>query len=112
MKKNAKRKWDHAIPSSIVHIVYAICADYDRRACVTESNGYDGAVVQECHRLNTIVDNAMDDVECGIRRHMLNDIIYARGYERSPCACFIAKNTYYARRRKVIHDIAFALNLL
>jgi uncharacterized membrane-anchored protein len=103
-------KWD--IPTSIVDIVKAICADYDRRERTIKFGTISGAVLERYIELNNAVDKALQDVEIGLRNYLLSDIRYNRGYDYSDAQEIIAKNTYYNRKRKLIHDIAIELKLL
>jgi hypothetical protein len=104
-----KRIYDHwEIPTSVVHIVKSVCADYDRRAAVIASGEYREQYVN----MNAAIDLALLSVEEGIRRIMLEDISHGRGYDFSPASPYLAKNSYYLRKRKAIHDIAIFLGFL
>ena len=103
-------KWE--IPTSVVDIVKTICADYDRRERMIKHSTITGSVLARYVELNAIIDKALEDIEIGIRRDMLDDIQKGRGYDFSAASPFIAKNTYYHRKRKLIHDIAEGLALI
>ena len=103
-------KWE--IPTSVVDIVKMVCADYDRRERMIKYSTITGAVLAKYVELNAIIDKALEDIEIGIRRDMLEDIQQGRGYEFSAASPFLAKNTYYQRKRKLIHDIARGLSLI
>lgn len=103
-------KWD--IPTSVVDIVKTVCADYDRRERMIKHSAITGAVLERYVELNSVIDRALEDVEVGIRRSMLGDIQKGRGYDFSAASPFLAKNTYYQRKRKLIHDIAQGLSLV
>lgn len=100
------------IPTSVVCIVTAICADYERREKAIKYSNITGAVRARYIELNSIIDAALAEVEAGIRVDLLCDIANGRGYARSPTQCAVSKNAYYRRRRKLIHDIAKELSLL
>lgn len=100
------------IPKSVVAIVLSVCCDYERRQRAIERKAVTDAIRGEFERLNGIIDLALLDIEPGIRKCLLDDIAGARGYMNSPCSAIIAKNTYYNRKRKLIHDIAVGLNLI
>ena len=87
------------IPTSVVCMVNAICADYERRERAIKYSNITGAVLERYIELNSVID-------------LLRDIAEGRGYTRSPTQCVVSKNTYYRRRRKLIHDIAKELSLL
>ena len=103
-------KWE--IPTSVVDIVKTICADYGRRERMIKHSAITGAVLDRYVELNSIIDKALEDVEVGIRRDLLEDIQKGRGYDFSAASPFLAKNTYYQRKRKLIHDIAEGLSLI
>lgn len=103
-------KWD--IPTSIVEIVKAICADYERRERAIKFGNVTGDVLMRYIELNNVINNALQEVEVGIRTELLRDIQNRRGHEHSAAALMIAKNTYYNRKRKLIYDIAKDLSLL
>ena len=102
-------KWD--IPTSVVNIVKCHCADYDRRTRIILNPNTPSNLKESCFLLNSIIDKALCDVDAGIQKIMLSDVSLGRGYESSMAAPFIAKNSYYARKRKLIHDIALGLKL-
>ena len=103
-------KWE--IPTSVVDIVKTLCADYDRIERMIKHAAITGAVLEKYVELNSIIDKALEDVEAGIRRTLLEDIKNGRGYDFSAASPFLAKNTYYQRKRKLIHDIAQGLALI
>jgi hypothetical protein len=110
MSRRIETKWD--IPYSIVKIVVMICADYDRRRIAVDMANESDSVISEYVRLNQIVDSAMSSIEEGVRRVFLDDVSLGRGYDFSPASPFLAKNTYYQRKRKFVHDIAKGLKLI
>ena len=110
-RKRLNCNWD--IPYSVVNIVHSICVDYDRRAqIISHAEAPLSSVESQYIQLNQAVDQALAGVEIAIRRTMLDDIQKRRGYDFSPASPFISKNTYYMRKRKIIHDIAKLLNLI
>lgn len=102
-------EWD--IPHGVVEIVRAVCADYKRREHMIKFSSITGEVLAEYMRLNAIIDEALTSAEAGIRGSLLADIGRGRGYDYSPASPYIAKNTYYSRKRRIIHDIAQKMNL-
>ena len=99
------------VPFTVVQIVNSLCADYTRRARLINDNTVPGSVRDTYQALNSVIDTALDEIEIGLRREMLNDISEGRGYNRSGCSVIIGKNAYYSRKKKLIHDIAVALNI-
>lgn len=109
-KQKTYFKWE--IPTSVVDIVKTVCADYDRRERAIKHSNITGPVLAKYIELNSVVDRALNDVEAGIRRSLLEDITEGRGYDFSEASSYLAKNTYYMRKRKLIHDIAEGLELI
>ena len=109
-KPRIYHKWE--IPRTVVELVRAVCDDYDRRSRMIQFGSVDGEVLEAYIALNRAVDKALEDVEAGIRKSVMSDICCRRGYHFSQASPFLAKNTYYARKRKVIHDIAVELALI
>ena len=103
-------KWE--IPTTVVNIVYSICADYDRRERIIKYSSVTGAVLDRMVELNAIVDNALEDIEPGMRREIIKDIAEGRGYNKSNCCVMMDKNSYYRRKRKLVHDIAATMSLI
>ena len=110
MGRRITTKWD--LPFSIVKIVSTICADYDRRRIAMQFKTDSADVIREYERLNGIIDSALLEIEVGIRRVMLDDVILGRGYDFSPASPFLAKNTYYQRKCKLVYDIAKGMMLV
>lgn len=101
-------RWE--IPPTVVEIVKSICADYDRRAIAIQTAAED--VVNTYKAMNDAIDHAMQDIEPAIRRTMLEDIYNGRGYAYSPVSAVMSSRPYYARKRKMVHDIALELHLI
>ena len=102
--------WD--IPNTVVAVVKTLCADYQRRKIALERDTVSGAVKDEYARINAAIDLALNDIEEGIKDIVLQDVVSNRGYDFSQASPFIAKNTYYNRKRKLVYDIAAGLNLI
>lgn len=101
---------DFDIPATVVSIVRAICADYDRRIRVMYMK--DGDVQEQYRTLNDAVDQSLLCIECGIRKIIFDDICLGRGYDHSPASAMMAKTSYYNRKKKAIHDIADKLKFI
>ena len=110
----ARRKFycNWEIPTSVVRIVYSICADYDRREKAIKLATAAPDAIEQMKLLNLAVDMALEQIEPAIRRDILSDISDGRGYNKSVCCVIMEKNTYYRRRRKLIYDIAVSMKLL
>lgn len=103
-------KW--GIPKTVVVVVIAICADYDRRTKAMQLHTVTDAVADHYSELNNVIDRALAEVEPGMRPMLLADLQQGKGYDKSMASPIIGKNGYYNRKRKVIHDIAVGLNLI
>lgn len=108
-RRKAVDKWE--VPETVVQIVKAFCADYSRRAKALSRHNVSDDTVALYVKLNSVIDAALEEVEEGIRQIMLTDIQLGRGYDFSPASPFLAKNTYYQRKRKIVHKIAKSLLL-
>lgn len=99
------------LPSTVVAIVKALCADYNRREQAIKSGNVSGVVLVRFVELNEVIDAAFEEIEGGIRMDMYYDIVKRRGYNNSSLSYYMAKNTYYRRKSKLIYDMAknFAL---
>lgn len=104
--------FEHELPGGVVRMVESVCGDYYRRAQAIKTGAAVGAALDEYLRLNIAVETALEEIETGIRAEMLRDVALGRGYNRSCISVFMAKNTYYQRRRKLMYDIAKELNLV
>ena len=100
------------IPATVTEIVRAMCADYPRRSRAIQFEDIPNAVRIRYIELNSIIDTALESVEIGIRKDLLRDVQRRRGYDFSPAAECISKNTYYRRKKKLIYDIAIGLHLI
>ena len=104
--------YDWQVPFSVVKIVNALCADYERREKLIKSENISDECRRNVSRINAAIDSALEDIELGIRKELLLDITYGRGFLRSACCVFMNKDSYYRRRRKFVYDIAVNLNLI
>lgn len=109
-RKRIYYNWE--IPRSVVNIVQSICADYERRQKMIECSTTTEVSLDRIVELNNVVDCALEEIEPGIRKEIMRDITERRGYYRSGCCVIMDKNSYYRRRRKLVHDIAVTLQLI
>ncbi len=107
-----KLYFTYDVPTSITRVVNAVCADYERRERAIKYSAITGDTLDKYIELNAAVDRALEDVEVGLRKILLDDISSGRGYYKSSAVCLVSKNAYYCRRRKLIHDIATSLSLI
>jgi hypothetical protein len=107
-----RRSYRYNLPRTVADIVQAVCADYTRRENAIKYSAITGPTLARYVELNAAIDTALEGVEAGIREELLRDIASGRGYDASCIAAMMAKNTYYARKNKVVHDIARGLSLM
>ena len=100
------------MPTGVVDVVRAICADYTRRSVALTQDAIPEHVREVYARLNEAIEAALSDVEPGLRKTLLDDVGRHRGYDFSKISPYVAKNTYYNRKRKLVHDIARSLSLI
>lgn len=111
---------EDSVPMTVVSVVNAICADYDRRKRLIAENKLKNlyeephkmTILEVNSRLNGAVDYALRRVEEVLREVMLYDIASGRGYYRSKAQTMISKGAYYRRRRRIVYDIAVELALV
>lgn len=103
---------EYSVPTGVSWIVRAVCADYDRRVQRLRNNDLREDAKETCLRLNKAVDDALISIETGMKKAMIDDIRFGRGYDHSPASLMISKNTYYRRKRKVVFAIASNLCLI
>ena len=106
-----KEYFKHELPTSVVVVVYAICADYDRREREMKFGVVSGDVLERYAEINRTIESALLCVESDLREDLLSDIAEKRGFERSRISPLLSKNAYYRRRRRVIYEIAAGLKL-
>ena len=107
-----KMYYSWKIPESVVHLVNALCADYERRERAIKHSTITGAVLDRYIELNSVIDSALCEIDQGIRDDLLYDITVGRGYTRSCAQYVVSKNTYYRQRKKFVQEIATKLFLL
>jgi hypothetical protein len=107
-----KRSYRCNLPRTVADIVQALCADYARRENAIKFSAITGPTLARYVELNAAINTALEGVEAGIREDLLHDIASGRGYDASCIASIMAKNTYYARKNKVVREIARGLSLM
>ena len=107
-----KQFYKYELPTGVVKIVRAQCADYERKTIAMRG----GTLPQEVQHLyeetNTAIKNALLDIEEGCRDEFLIDIAENRGYEKSHISYLLSKSAYYHRKAKATYEIARRLYLI
>lgn len=103
----------HKIPNTVVMMVQTMIQDYPRRKRMLEYSSASSDVVNdECIKLNSIIEDAMNANEPMLNALIIGDIINERGYYQSEATSISSKNLYYRLKRKLIEDIAVRCNLI
>ena len=100
------------LPRGIEQIVCGVCADLDRRCEAVRRGDVRGGVLDLYKRLNEAVEVASVCVEPEIREYIIRDIAASRGYDYSICSSYVAKNTFYKKKRQLVYEIAKKLELI
>ena len=98
-----------AIPETIIRVINALYADYDRRA----KTAYEGEAAQRMQRLNAalwraVVNTCEESICCAMLFDLKNDI----GYEKSSLSLLMSHKTYYRRKREAKLEAARLLGLI
>lgn len=107
-----RKKVKQRLPETVANVAKSLCADYARRENAIKYSAITGPVLARYVELNAAVNTALEGMEAGIREELLDDIAKGRGYEASTLATLMAKNTYYARKQKVLLALAKELALI
>lgn len=100
------------IPTGVAKIAKAICADYDRRAAAIRKGEGSEELLEEYRRLNAAVDAALAGEEVGTRADLLRCMADRQGYEKNHAHLYICRQSFYRKKRQIVHDVAKSLNLV
>lgn len=104
--------YKYELPSGVVKVVRAQCADYSRKELCIRDGSVSAELLNAYIATNAAIDKALTDIEEVCRQHFLNDIAENRGYDRSQSQWCMSHNSYYKRKRKAIYEIARGLLLI
>lgn len=107
-----KQFYNYELPSSVVKIVRAQCADFKRKEDALKSGAVKGEILLSYSVTNAAIKKALDTIEEPCREFFLSDIAENRGYDKSKSQWLLSHNAYYARKRKAIYDVAKFLLLI
>ena len=100
---------DKRITKTVMEIIEKLCADYPRRKRLADYLYYakgNDADLAHLRGINAKIDEALSEVDEGLRDYMLSDIANRNGYGRSMASPFIRKDSYYAQKNKAILKMA------
>ena len=100
------------LPTSVHFLVRAHCADYKRRKQALSGIELSFDVAEHLEVLNRAIEEALSEVEVSLRPIILRDIAEGNGYESSSAVMLISKSCYYARKHRVVRQIASNLKLM
>ena len=100
------------LPRSVIYVLRAECTDYERRRAAIRSIDTPEDVADAHRRRNEAIDDALCSIELPLRSAILSDIIFARGYDKSPAAMITSKSLYYSRKHTVMETLAKNLMLI
>lgn len=102
----------HSVPGTVIMIVQAMIQDYPRRKRIVEYSASDINVIDECVKMNAIIEDVMRGYEPTLSAIIIADIINCKGYDRSEASSIASKNLYYNVKHKIIEEIAFKSHLV
>ena len=106
---------DKRITKTVMGLVEALCADYPRRRRLADYLSYtkgNDADLAHLRGINEKIDEALNEVDEGLRGYMLSDIANRNGYGRSMASPFIRKDSYYAQKNKAILKMAMLFHFV
>ena len=111
-KGRPQQFYKYELPTGVVKIVRAQCADYERKTIAMRSGTLQPEVLHAYEDINTAINDAFQDIEEGCRKDFLIDIAENRGYDKSNINWMFSKTAYYHRKIKTIYEIARRLYLI
>ena len=97
------------LPKTVLDVVCAVCADYDRRRQIKST---DVTILTRCSELNDIIDQALLVVDTGLRLIILNDVKYNSGYKHSTASTMCSPKYYYKEKRLFVKKVAQGMFLI
>ena len=98
--------------SQVKRMIYAICADYPRRAKLLAIGRLPMETAATYARMNAAIDNAIDrHIESVDRRDMMRSLQDRRGYNSGGIS-HRGRNQFYSIKLKIVEEIARSLNLI
>lgn len=96
----------------VKRLVYAICADYPRRAKLLGNGRLPMETAATYARMNAAIDNAIErNIEQCDRNDMMRSLQDRRGYN-SGGVSHRGRNQFYNIKQKIIYEIAASLHLI
>ncbi len=102
----------HELPSGVVKVVRAQCADYARKERALKKQDLPNEVRESYSSTNEAIRAALLGIEEGCRDEFLVDIAENKGYDKSQINWLFSRGSYYNRKWKAVYEIAKSLKLL
>lgn len=109
---NVKIYGEYSMPQTVINLVKAICADYERRKKAITCGKVDGFVLRQYVDFNNAIDKILQNVDLGLRVDLMRDLANGSGYNFSQASPYMAKNTYYRYKKKFLYELAVELHLM
>ena len=111
-KGRPKQFYKYELPTGVVKVVRAQCADYERKQIAIRSGTLSPEVRKAYEETNGAIIAALADIEEGCRNEFLVDIAENKGWHKSQINWLLSQNAYYNRKWKAVYQIAKGLHLV
>lgn len=111
-KGRPKQYYRYELPSGVVKVVRAQCADFERKKIALKRCSLTLEVRTEYESVNEAINAALADIEEGVRLEFLKDIAENRGWQKSKINWMLSQSAYYNRKWKCVYEIAKRLYLI
>ncbi len=106
---------DSRLTATVLEVLQTLCADYPRRKRIVEcqfKRHTQEEVILNFKRTNDLIDEALTQVDEGIRMYVLSDIAHRNGYDKSMASPFISRTSYYRQKNNALLSMAKLFNLI
>ena len=111
-KGRPKQFYKYELPTGVVKVVRAQCADYERKKIAIGGGSLSPEVRKAYEETNEAINVALADIEEGCRNEFLVDIAENKGWHKSQINWLLSQNAYYNRKWKAVYQIAKGLHLV
>jgi hypothetical protein len=107
-----KQYYKYQLPTGVVKVVQAQCADFERKRIALKNGGISDEVRKAYEEINAIISEALEEVEEACRKDFLKDIAENHGWNKSSINWMLSQGAYYNRKWKVVYEIARKMFLI
>ena len=111
-KGRPKQFYKYELPTGVVKVVRAQCADYERKTLAIKSGTLTPEVRKAYEETNDAINTALADIEESCREEFLVDIAENRGWHKSRINWLLSQEAYYNRKWLAVYQIAKGLHLV